>query len=442
MSRMSMGFSRFFSTVLAFSLCLFLGLAPRRAAAQGDERKYTVISGTGQSLYRIAIPQPLLQGDVGGAAKSINAVLGNDLKLIGFFKVLNPKGFLADLQKEGMGIVAQDWINVGAQAVVKAKVRSSGAKVSVDFRLYDMGRAAAPVLTKSYTSSAKGVRRSAHLFGDEIVKYFTGDKGIFTTKIAFASVSRTGKTSYIYAMDYDGHGVYRVSNTGSQNILPAWSPGGQIAYTAFLWRNPDVYLVSGSGGRATRISKRQGLNTGAAFSPSGKSIALTLSKDGNSEIYVISPSGEIISRLTKNGAIDTSPNWSPDGSQIAFVSNRGGSPQIYSMSASGGDVRRLTFKGTYNQEPAWCPRKDTPLIAFTARDESGRFDIFTINTKTAELKRLTQGQGSNKSPSWSPNGRVIVFSSSRGGLWVMNPDGLNQHQIYRGRAETPTWSWR
>jgi TolB protein len=426
---------------LCFTLALLIAIAPRLVSAQGDERKYTVISGTGQSLYRIAIPQPLLQGDVGAAAKSLNKVLSNDLKLIGFFKVLNPKGFLANLKKEQMSIVAQDWINVGAQAVVKAKVRRSGNKVSVDFRLYDMGRAAAPVLTKSYTSSAKGVRRSAHRFGDEIVKYFTGDKGIFTSKIAFASVSRTGKTSYIYAMDYDGHGVYRVSRTGSQNILPSWSPGGRLAYTAFLWRNPDVYLVAGSGERAKRISKRQGLYTGAAWSPSGQ-IALTLSKDGNSEIYVIKSTGEIVRRLTKNGSIDTSPNWSPDGSKIAFVSNRGGSPQIYVMPSSGGSARRLTFKGNYNQEPSWCPRKDTPLIAFTARDASGRFDIFTINAKTAELKRLTQGQGSNKSPSWAPNGRLIVFSSSRGGLWVMNPDGLNQHQIYRGRAGTPSWSWK
>jgi TolB protein len=110
------------------------------------------------------------------------------------------------------------------------------------------------------------------------------------------------------------------------------------------------------------------------------------------------------------------------------------------MSAGGGGARRVTFKGDYNQEPAWCPRPDTPLIAFTSRDKN--FDIFTVNLKTGELKRLTQGQGSNKSPTWAPNGRLIAFSSSRGGLWIMDADGLNQHQIHRGGGSTPRWSWR
>jgi len=272
-----------------------------------------------------------------------------------------------------------------------------------------------------------------------VVKFYTGDRrGIFTTKIAFVSGSRRRHNSNVYVMDYDGYGVYRVSKTGNQNVLPAWSRSGQLAWTSYLWRNPDLYV--GGSGRARRVSKRPGLNTGAAWSPRGDSIALTLSKDGNAELYLIRPSGAIIRRLTRNTAIDASPTWSPDGGQIAFVSNRGGSPQIYVMSAGGGGARRLTFKGNYNQEPDWCPNPATPLVAFTGRDEKGSYDIFTVNVKTGAVKRLTQGQGSNTSPSWAPNGRLVVFASSRGGLWISNPDGLNQHRVGRG-GSTPAWSY-
>ena len=98
----------------------------------------------------------------------------------------------------------------------------------------------------------------------------------------------------------------------------------------------------------------------------------------------------------------------------------------------------MSFTGSYNQEPSWCPRAATPKIAFTARDDKGAYDIFSIDVGGGNLKRLTQGQGNNKSPSWSPDGRLIVFSSSRGGLWVMNADGLNQHQISKF-GETPSW---
>jgi len=415
-------------------------LLPSRSRSQ-EERSYTVITGTGEALYRLAIPPALDGGGAAGAARTLTAVMTNDMTLIGLFKVLDPKGFLANLAQEGTGISPQDWISVGAQGVIKARARTAGGKVTVEFYLYDVARGTTPVLQRTYTggSATRSVRHLAHRFGDDVVKFYTGDRGVFTTKIAFASGNRRKGISNVYAMDYDGYGVYRVSKTGQQNVLPAWSPTGALAWTSFMWSNPDLHVSSG--GRAQRISKYPGLNTGAAFSPRGNAIALTLSKDGNAEIYLISPAGGVMRRLTNNGAIDTSPAWSPDGGQIAFVSNRGGSPQIYIMSAGGGGARRLTFKGNYNQEPSWSPDPKNPLVAFTGRDEGGNYDIFTVNVKSGEVKRLTQGQGSNTSPSWAPNGKLLVFSSSRGGLWLMNADGLNQHRVTKGGGLTPKWSF-
>ena len=51
------------------------------------------------------------------------------------------------------------------------------------------------------------------------------------------------------------------------------------------------------------------------------------------------------------------------------------------------------------------------------------------------LRRLTEGQGNNTSPTYSPDGRLIAFSSSRGGLFLMNQDGLNQTRILAGGGE-------
>lgn len=417
------------------TLTLFL-LNPQTIFAQNDEGKYTTISGTGQSLYKIAIAPALTIGDMGTKPKEMTDVLGNDLSLIGLFKVLNPKGFLANLRAEGTSIVPKDWINVGAQAVVKARIVRLGRDMQVEWLLYEpASKGNNAVLHKSY--KGRSIRRLAHQFAGDIVYYYTKKRPPFLTRIAFASGNPKRRRSQIYVMDFDGHGIAKISKTGALNVLPAMA-GGKIAWTSFLWRNPDLYVRSG-GKRPRRISKRQGLNTGAAFSPSGNQIALTLSQDGNAELYVIDLKGNIKRRLTNNAGIDTSPTWSPSGGQIAFVSNRGGSPQIYVMSSSGGGARRLTYKGSYNQEPDWCPNPQTPLVAFTARDDRGAYDIFTINVKTNEVKRLTQGQGDNKSPSFSPDGRLIVFSSSRGGLWVMNTDGLNQRRLTKF-GETPAWS--
>lgn len=417
---------------------LLLCAASSIAAAQSSARQYTEIAGSGKTLYKIAIAPAIDKGGAAAPAREATTVLTRDMTLIGLFKVLSPKGFLADLRKEGVSIEPQKWIDIGAQGVIKTRVQPLGYGFSIDFFLYDTAKGARPVLAKSYKSRAATVRRLAHRFGDAVVKYFTNERGIFSTRIAFATGEGRSRRSEIVVMDFDGYGVHRVSRTGSLNVLPAWSPDGDLIYTSFMWKNPDLYRLGKN--RAYRISKRPGLNTGGVFSPDGKQIALTLSQDGNAEIYLISPTGALIRRVTRHPGIDTSPTWSPDGRQLAFVSNRAGSPQIYVMPVSGGSARRLTFKGTYNQEPDWCPRADTPLVAFTARDERGAYDIFTVNVTTGEVKRLTQGQGNNKSPSWAPNGRLLVFDSSRGGLWIMDSDGLNQHQIYRGRAATPDWS--
>jgi TolB protein len=164
--------------------------------------------------------------------------------------------------------------------------------------------------------------------------------------------------------------------------------------------------VSAGGGRARRVSKQPGLNTGAAWSPDGRAIALTLSHEGNSEIYRISPDdGRVLARLTQTPAIDSSPSFSPDGSQIAFVSNRQGSPQVFVMPATGGAAKRVTFQGKYNQTPRFSPRTDKPQIAFTGRDEKGVFDVFILDLKTNRIDRVVwQGKGSNLDPTWSPMG--------------------------------------
>ena len=198
-----------------------------------------------------------------------------------------------------------------------------------------------------------------------------------------------------------------LTKMGSDNLLPAYSPGGaEIAFTSYARNNPDLWIVSAGGGRARRVSQKPGLNTGAAWSPDGRAIALTLSHEGNSEIYRISPEdGRVLGRLTQSPAIDSSPSYSPDGSQIAFVSNRQGSPQIFVMPAGGGGAKRVTFQGKYNQTPRFSPRTDKPQIAFTGRDEKGVFDVFILDLKTNRIDRISRrARARTSTPPGRPTG--------------------------------------
>jgi TolB protein len=231
-----------------------------------------------------------------------------------------------------------------------------------------------------------------------------------------------------------------VTSMKSQCLLPALSPsGGQIAFNSYLRGGADLWVVSASGGRARHISDRPGLNTGPAWL-SSNTIVATLSFEGNAELYKISAAdGSIIARLTNSPSIETSAAVSPGGDQIAFVSDRQGTPQIFVMPSSGGGGRRLTYQGSYNQTPRFCPRKETPMLAFTGRDERNVFDIFTYDMRSGKIDRVTQGKGSNSDPAWSPDCRLLVYSSSRGGLYVMNLQTHREFQIYKGGAKNPSW---
>ena len=375
---------------------------------------------------------PRAEGD-GESARTAAETMSKDADVSGLFQVLDPASFPAQLQAEGLAFSSALWTQVGAQAVVKMK--ASGG--SLEGRLFVVARGDAAVMSRTYRGA--DVRDAVHQFINDVIQSFTGTRGVFGSHIAFA---QTGKGPHeIATVDMDGGRTTVLTKMGSDCLLPAYSPsGGEVAFTSYLRDNPDLWIVSAGGGRARRTSKQPGMNTGAAWSPDGGTIALTLSYEGNSELYRISPTdGGVRGRLTNSPAIDSSPAFSPDGGQLAFVSNRQGSPQIFVMPASGGSARRLTFQGKYNQTPRWNPDPKKQLIAFTGRDERGVFDVFTIDVKTQQVSRITQGKGSNLDPAWSPDGRLLVYASSRGGLFVANPETRHEVQIYRGGASSPSW---
>jgi len=411
---------------------IVFGASALQAQPAGGGGAVIDVSGTKGGKYPIALPTAP-EGDA--TAKEISQVESFDLNVAGPFKVLDPQGFLADLKGEGTGIDPQKWKDVGAYGVIKYKATGD----AIDFKLYEVSKGNKPTLEKTYKRAGTDTRTIVHRWCNEVVKYYTGEPGFFGSKIAF---TQKGKgQSAIMAMDFDGNGVYKVSNNSSTNILPAWSPsGGQIAYTSFMRANPDLYIAPAGGGRPKQISKQRGMNTGASWSPDGSKIAVTLSKDGNPEIYIINASdGSVISRLTKDKAIDTSPAWSPNGAEIAFVSDRNGGPQIFVMPASGGAAKQVSTNGSYNTTPTWSPKAGKRIIAYTTRD-GGKYDIVALDLDSKAMTRITQNEGSNEEPSFSPNGRAIAFSRAGQGIFIANADGTGKAvKVYSGATTGVDW---
>ena len=145
----------------------------------------------------------------------------------------------------------------------------------------------------------------------------------------------------------------------------------------------------------------------------------------------------------RNGA-NTSPSWNPKtGQQVAFVSDRGGIPQLYTMNADGSDVQKVELPDMgYVIDPAWSPNGQ--LLAFSWRRPNGNYDLYVMDIVTHQLVELTRDAGRNERPSWAPDGRHLVFESTRTGtrqIWSMLADGTEARQLTtQGQNESPNWS--
>lgn len=373
-------------------------------------------------------------------AAKISEVIISDLEASGILDILHSATYPSDPLRAELSSSAIDfkpWLGIGAESLVKGKVVLEGRNIAVDARLYDVTTGKQLMASKN-KKDANEFRKVAHDIADSIIESLTGERGVFSTRIAF--ISNIGGNKEVFTQDYDGEGVEVVTRNGSINISPGWSPDGSaISYVSFKEGRSAVYIKEVRSGTDKRLLLPEGTSMGASWAPDGRKLAVVISRKGNSDIYVMNSDGSGLVRLTDNWGLDVSPSWSPTGKEIAFVSDRGGSPQIYIMASSGGNVRRLTFEGKYNASPSWSPKGDR--IAF-AGISNGRFEIFTINPDGSGLMQLTVDSENNESPTWSPDGRLIAFSSAKGGgIYIMHQNGSGRRKVtsIKGIASNPSW---
>ena len=368
--------------------------------------------------------------------RSCTSILQSDLDFSPFFEnVPLDTFFMRHMELDRMTLLG--WKQLAATYVVKLEAEFPRDMLRLRYQLFST-ESSREIKKEKFETYKRDYRALVHQIANDIIKSLTGDPGIFDTRIVYSK--KVGSASELFVADYDGYNERQVTNNGSINILPSFSPDGQYVYfTSYVGGDPKIYMLNLNTNRYDLISGYPGINSSPAISPDGKSIACVLSKDGNSEIYLLDRKGDIKRRLTNSWTIETSPIWSPDGREIAFTSDRTGSPQIYIMNAEGLDIRRITFEGNYNDSPCWSPWGDR--IVYAGRDRN--FRICSVDI-TGKDYRVLVALGENENPKYSPDGNNIVFSSTRLGeknLYTIDAFGQNLRKITGGgEYSNPAWS--
>ena len=340
--------------------------------------------------------------------------------------------------------------------------------------------------------------------GNECCPSFSPDGN----QIAFVWDGGKGNNTDIYIKLIDAEELVRLTTNPAEDTSPAWSHDGRhIAFVRRGKNEPGIFIITALGGSERAIhsplTREADILHGIAWSPVGELLAF--SERGSPQepysIFLLSLESLKPTRLTSPpaGSVgDFYPAFSPDGQTLAF--RRGGdifaANEGYLVPITGGAPKLLTnmFTG-YPFGPfglAWT--QDGREIVFTMRSGDGRDRLWRTSVSGATPERLTAAGDNVYSPAisrqgnriaytqsnvdtniwrfeapnspgrtggptkliastftdnsarYSPDGKRIVFRSTRSGspeIWMCESDGSNPHKLtsFSGpNAGSPSWS--
>jgi TolB protein len=389
---------------------------------------------TGAGANRIPVAVAAFEGE-NAVPQGLTSVVRADLERSGLFRLVEagaPAG-------ENANVDSGDWKGRGADALVVGTVApSAGGRYEVRFRLHDVVKGGT-LGGLAFVFSPGQSRATAHRIADFIYEKLLGERGVFSTRVAY--VVKSGSRYELQIADADGMNAQTALASREPIISPAWSPdGSRLAYVSFEAKKPIVYVHFLATGQRQVVANFKGSNSAPTWAPDGRRLAVVLTKDGGSQLYMVNADGSGVTRLAQSSGIDTEPFFSPDGRHIYFTSDRGGSPQIYRIAATGGNAERVTFEGSYNVTPRLSP--DGRTLAYVSRN-GGRFQLTTMDLATKQAQILTDSS-KDESPSFAPNGRMVLYASEVGGRGVLaavSSDGRVKQRlsVQAGDVREPAW---
>jgi TolB protein len=241
-------------------------------------------------------------------------------------------------------------------------------------------------------------------------------------------------SSGIWMQPWQGGTPAPLTSGPYEDRWPTWSAkGGRMLFHRVVEVGSGIHQVDRQSGALETLVGPAEHPLAPALSPDGNQLVYCVERAQAKELRVL----DLRSRETRAVRLPVPacfPRWSPRDGRIAFFAYDGDRWQVATADADGQHYRVWT-----REQPGlrdmyglldWSP--DGRLVVFHAGTEPFASDLFLLDTGDGSVRNLTHDEAYDESPSFAPDGKSVVFMSTRGGNWTW---GLYRLSLTDGAVE-------
>jgi Tol biopolymer transport system component len=280
-----------------------------------------------------------------------------------------------------------------------------------------------------------------------------GDWSPDGSRIAFVRSREQGRApgSVLAVAGSDGSAERVLATTSQLPIAsPRWSPSGTtIAYVELgrtFGKADQLVLLDVANGKSRSLPPRAtgGSISSVAWTSDGKGIVYAQSE----ELTALVPLSRLVLQDVGSGTAHLFA-WMPHfvtgvdlGSGSVVLDALALSENLTELPLSSGKAapERVTRGNSIDRQPVYTP--DGREIVFSST-RSGNIEIWGIDRRDGAVRRLTQDTAQDWDPGFTRDGKTLLYSSNRGGhfeIWTAEADGRRARQLTKDGvdAENPT----